>query len=162
MSDKTRASWIPATKTRLLLRQRHGNGTGKSPFEHWHNRQFRRSAAFEPSASRDVHAYRCISAGIQDRVAARAMRMQLFCRFDTLTTVSASGGYPASFSIGQRRRSAIRRKLSNAMSSTGFGCGQSDESPSLPLPNWPSRAVDLWTLRHDPDTKLAGRWQREV
>jgi hypothetical protein len=42
------------------------------------------------------------------------------------------------------------------MSSTGFGCGQSDESPSLPLPNWPSRAVGLWTLRHDPDTKLAG------
>jgi len=24
------------------------------------------------------------------------------------------------------------------------------------LPNWPSRAVGLWTLRHDPDTKLAG------
>lgn len=27
------------------------------------------------------------SSGIQDRIAARAVRMRLFCRFDTLTTV---------------------------------------------------------------------------
>ena len=33
------------------------------------------------------------SAGIQDRVAARAVLMRLFCRFDTLTTVFADGGY---------------------------------------------------------------------
>ena len=33
------------------------------------------------------------SAGIQDRVGARAVLMRLFCRFDTLTTVFADGGY---------------------------------------------------------------------
>jgi len=33
------------------------------------------------------------SAGIQDRVAARAVLMRLFCRFDTITTVFADGGY---------------------------------------------------------------------
>jgi transposase len=33
------------------------------------------------------------SAGIQDRVAARAVLMRLFCRFDTLTTVFVDGGY---------------------------------------------------------------------
>jgi transposase len=33
------------------------------------------------------------SAGIQDRVAARAVLLRLFCRFDTLTTVFADGGY---------------------------------------------------------------------
>ncbi len=33
------------------------------------------------------------SAGIQDRVAARAVLMRLFCRFDTLTKIYADGGY---------------------------------------------------------------------
>ncbi len=33
------------------------------------------------------------SAGVQDRVAARAVLMRLFCRFDTITTVFADGGY---------------------------------------------------------------------
>jgi transposase len=33
------------------------------------------------------------SAGIQDRVAARAVLLRLFCRFDSLTTVFADGGY---------------------------------------------------------------------
>jgi transposase len=33
------------------------------------------------------------SAGIQDRVAARAVLMRLFCRFDTITKVYADGGY---------------------------------------------------------------------
>jgi hypothetical protein len=33
------------------------------------------------------------SAGIQDRVAARAVLMRLFCRFDSITTVFADGGY---------------------------------------------------------------------
>ena len=33
------------------------------------------------------------SAGIQDHVAARAMRMRLFCRFDSITKVFADGGY---------------------------------------------------------------------
>jgi transposase len=33
------------------------------------------------------------SAGIQDRVAARAVLMRLFCRFDTITTIFADGGY---------------------------------------------------------------------
>jgi hypothetical protein len=33
------------------------------------------------------------SAGIQDRVAARAVLMRLFCRFDTITTVFVDGGY---------------------------------------------------------------------
>ena len=33
------------------------------------------------------------SAGIQDRTAARAVLMRLFCRFDTITTVFADGGY---------------------------------------------------------------------
>jgi transposase len=33
------------------------------------------------------------SAGIQDRVAARAVLMRLFCRFDSTTTVFADGGY---------------------------------------------------------------------
>jgi transposase len=33
------------------------------------------------------------SAGIQDRVAARAVLMRLFCRFDTIATVFADGGY---------------------------------------------------------------------
>jgi transposase len=33
------------------------------------------------------------SAGIQDRVAARAVLMRLFCRFDTITKVFADGGY---------------------------------------------------------------------
>ena len=33
------------------------------------------------------------SAGIQDRVAARAVLMRLFCRFDSITTVLADGGY---------------------------------------------------------------------
>ena len=33
------------------------------------------------------------SAGIQDRVAARVVLMRLFCRFDTITTVFADGGY---------------------------------------------------------------------
>jgi transposase len=33
------------------------------------------------------------SAGIQDRVAARAVLIRLFCRFDTITTVFADGGY---------------------------------------------------------------------
>jgi len=36
------------------------------------------------------------SAGIQDRVAARAVRMRLFCRFDTITKVYADGGYTGS------------------------------------------------------------------
>src|SRR5664279_67337 len=36
MSAKTRALWIPTTKTHSLLRQKHGNGTGKSQFAHWH------------------------------------------------------------------------------------------------------------------------------
>src|ERR1035437_10042144 len=38
MSDKTRASWTPTTKTHLSPRQRRANGTGKRQFEHWHNR----------------------------------------------------------------------------------------------------------------------------
>jgi transposase len=33
------------------------------------------------------------SAGIQDRVAAPAVLMRLFCRFDSITTVFADGGY---------------------------------------------------------------------
>ena len=33
------------------------------------------------------------SAGIQDRVAPRAVLMRLFCRFDSITTVLADGGY---------------------------------------------------------------------
>jgi transposase len=33
------------------------------------------------------------SAGIQDRVGARAVLMRLFCRLDTITTVYADGGY---------------------------------------------------------------------
>ncbi|MHB1935627.1 MAG: IS5 family transposase [Acidobacteriaceae bacterium] len=33
------------------------------------------------------------SAGIQDRVAARAVRMRLFCRLDSITTVFVDGGY---------------------------------------------------------------------
>jgi transposase len=33
------------------------------------------------------------SAGIQDRVAARAVLLRLFCRFDTITKVFADGGY---------------------------------------------------------------------
>ena len=33
------------------------------------------------------------SAGIQDRVAARAVLMRLFCRFDSISTVFADGGY---------------------------------------------------------------------
>ncbi len=33
------------------------------------------------------------SAGIKDRVAARAVLMRLFCRFDSITTVFAGGGY---------------------------------------------------------------------
>jgi transposase len=33
------------------------------------------------------------SAGIQDRVAARAVLMRLFCRFDSINTVFADGGY---------------------------------------------------------------------
>jgi hypothetical protein len=33
------------------------------------------------------------SAGIQDRVAARAVLMRLFCRIDTITKVFADGGY---------------------------------------------------------------------
>jgi len=33
------------------------------------------------------------SAGIQDRVAARAVLMRLLCRFDTITTIFADGGY---------------------------------------------------------------------
>lgn len=33
------------------------------------------------------------SAGIQDRVAARALLMRLFCKFDTITTIFADGGY---------------------------------------------------------------------
>ena len=33
------------------------------------------------------------SAGIQDRVAARAVLMRLFCTFDTITKVFADGGY---------------------------------------------------------------------
>jgi hypothetical protein len=33
------------------------------------------------------------SAGIQDRVAARAVLMRLFCRFDSISTVFAGGGY---------------------------------------------------------------------
>jgi transposase len=33
------------------------------------------------------------SAGIQDRVAARAVLMRLFCRFDSIITVFADGGY---------------------------------------------------------------------
>ena len=33
------------------------------------------------------------SAGIQDRVAARAVLMRLFCRFDTIQTVFVDGGY---------------------------------------------------------------------
>jgi transposase len=33
------------------------------------------------------------SAGIQDRVAARAIAMRLFCRFDTIKTIFVDGGY---------------------------------------------------------------------
>ena len=33
------------------------------------------------------------SAGIQDRVAARAVLMRLFCTFDTITKVFVDGGY---------------------------------------------------------------------
>jgi transposase len=33
------------------------------------------------------------SAGIQDRVGARAVMMRLFCRFDSITTIFADGGY---------------------------------------------------------------------
>jgi hypothetical protein len=33
------------------------------------------------------------SAGIQDRVAARAVLMRSFCRFDSISTVFADGGY---------------------------------------------------------------------
>jgi transposase len=33
------------------------------------------------------------STGIQDRAGARAVLMRLFCRFDTITTVFADGGY---------------------------------------------------------------------
>ena len=33
------------------------------------------------------------SAGIQDRIAARAVLMRLFCRFDTITTAFVDGGY---------------------------------------------------------------------
>jgi putative transposase len=33
------------------------------------------------------------SAGVQDRVAARAVLMRLFCRFDTIVKVFVDGGY---------------------------------------------------------------------
>ena len=33
------------------------------------------------------------SAGIQDRIAARAVLMRLFCRFDTITTAFVDAGY---------------------------------------------------------------------
>ncbi len=33
------------------------------------------------------------SAGVQDRVGARAVRMRLFCRFDSIPTIFADGGY---------------------------------------------------------------------
>jgi putative transposase len=33
------------------------------------------------------------AAGIQDRAGARAVLMRLFCRFDSITTVFADGGY---------------------------------------------------------------------
>jgi transposase len=36
------------------------------------------------------------STGIQDRVAARAVPMRLFCRFDTVTKVCVDGGYTGS------------------------------------------------------------------
>ena len=36
------------------------------------------------------------SAGIQDRVAARAVLMRLFCRFDTITKVYVDGDYTGS------------------------------------------------------------------
>jgi transposase len=35
-----------------------------------------------------------LSAGIQDRVAARAVLLRLFCRFDSITKVFVDGGYP--------------------------------------------------------------------
>jgi len=38
LTKKTRASWIPTTQTHSLLRQRDGNESGRSPFEHWHDR----------------------------------------------------------------------------------------------------------------------------
>jgi transposase len=37
------------------------------------------------------------SAGIQDRVAARAVAMRLFCQFDTITTIFVDGGYTGAF-----------------------------------------------------------------
>ena len=36
------------------------------------------------------------SAGIQDRVAARAVLMRLFCRLDSITTIFVDGGYTGS------------------------------------------------------------------
>ena len=36
------------------------------------------------------------SAGIQDRVAARAVLLRLFCTFDTITTLFVDGGYTGS------------------------------------------------------------------
>ena len=43
------------------------------------------------------------SAGIQDRVAARAVLMRLFCRFDSITKVFVDGGYTVKADrLGQR------------------------------------------------------------
>jgi hypothetical protein len=59
------------------------------------------------------------SAGIQDRVAARAVLMRLFCRFDTITKVYADGGY----TVSVRSSPSGRLGVSNREVSTCFLSG---------------------------------------
>ena len=74
------------------------------------------------------------SAGIQDRVAARAVLMRLFCRFDTIAKVYVDGGYTGSLIDWAKQMFGYAVKWSNATSSTVQASCPSAGSSSAPSP----------------------------
>jgi transposase len=60
------------------------------------------------------------SAGIQDRVAARAVAMRLFCRFNTITTIFVDGGYTGTFIVWAKEMFGYHVKVVQRSDQKGF------------------------------------------
>jgi putative transposase len=89
------------------------------------------------------------SAGIQDRVAARAVLMRLFHRIDTVTTVFADGGYTGTLIDWLGRCSATEWRSSSATSNTPSRSCRSDGSLNAPSPGSPGHADLPRTMNSD-------------
>ena len=77
------------------------------------------------------------SAGIQDRVAARAVLMRLFCRLDSITTVFVDGGYTGKLIDWAKEMFGYKVEVANARTCTSSRYCPSAGSSSAPSLGWP-------------------------